>query len=104
MTEQDDANLAVLPERISGLGPLAENLWWSWNPDAESLYRDLDPLLFVFLEENPVLLLRRVAPERLTQAASDPAYLARYDAVMAQFGSLLTEDPASTWVENTTPS
>ena len=40
----------------------------------------------------------RVAPERLTQAASDPAYLARYDAVMARFGALLSADPASTWV------
>ena len=98
MTEQDLANLAALPERISGLGPLAENLWWSWHPDAESLYRVLDPLLFEFLEENPVLLLRRVAPERLTQAAADPTYLARYDAVMAHFGDLLTADPASTWV------
>src|SRR6478735_10006424 len=98
MTEQDDANFAVLPERISGLGPLAANLWWSWNPDAEWLYRDLDPLLFEFLEENPVLLLRRVAPERLIQAASDPGYLTRYDAVMAKFGALLSADPASTWV------
>src|SRR3954452_17481397 len=98
MTEQDDAKLAVLPERISGLGPLAENLWWSWNPDAESLCRDLDPLLFEYLEENPVLLLRRVAPERLSQAAIDPSYLARYDSVMAQFGALLSADPASTWV------
>ena len=23
-----------LPERIGGLGELAENLWWSWNPEA----------------------------------------------------------------------
>jgi glycogen phosphorylase len=98
MTEQDDANFAVLPERISGLGPLAGNLWWSWNPDAESLYHDLDPMLFVFLEENPVLLLNQVAPERLSRAAADPAYLARYDSVMAKFGAILTADPASTWV------
>ena len=45
-----------------------------------------------------MLLLSAVAPERLRQAAADPAYLARYDEVMAQFNDLLTADPATTWV------
>ena len=98
MTSQDDTRPATLPERISGLGPLAENLWWSWQPDAEALYRELDPLLFESLEENPVLLLRRVATRRLEQAASDRDYLARYDAVMTRFDALLTARPATTWV------
>ena len=46
MTERDQAGPAALPERIGGLAPLSENLWWSWHPRAEALYRDLDPLLF----------------------------------------------------------
>ena len=45
MTTSNDTPPAALPERISGLGPLAANLWWSWEPLAESLYRDLDPVL-----------------------------------------------------------
>ncbi|MGH2616877.1 MAG: alpha-glucan family phosphorylase, partial [Thermomicrobiales bacterium] len=98
MTSKDDARSGALPERIDGLGPLSENLWWSWRPHAEDLYRDLDAFLFASVQENPVLLLRRVAPERLRQAAADPAYLARYDEVMAQFGALLNADPANTWV------
>ena len=56
--EKDDAPATALPQRISGLGPLSENLWWSWQPHAEGLYRDLDPFLFASVEENPVLLLR----------------------------------------------
>jgi starch phosphorylase len=98
MTGKDEARPTALPERISGLGPLAQNLWWSWQPHAEDLYRELDPFLFASHEENPVLLLRHVAPERLRQAAADAAYLARYDRVMAQFGALLADDPATTWV------
>ena len=98
MTKGDDSRPAALPERISGLGPLAENLWWSWQPAAEDLYRRLDPVLFTAVEENPVILLRDVAPRRLREAAADPGYLARYDAVMARFGDLLTAPPETTWV------
>jgi starch phosphorylase len=85
MTNPDGSQPAVLPERIGGLIPLSQNLWWSWQPQAEDLYRDLNPLLFESIEENPVLLLRAVARERLDEAAADPAYLARYDKIMARF-------------------
>ena len=98
MRPMDNQGATPLPERISGLGPLSRNLWWSWNPDARALYRDLDPLLFEALAENPVLLLRRVAPQRLRQAAADPAYLDRYDRVMRRFAALLPVAPATTWV------
>src|ERR671916_1656494 len=98
MTTTDGMRSTALPERIRGLGPLSENLWWSWQPEAEDLYRDLDPALFESLEENPVLLLSAVPPERLRQAAADPHYLARYDEVMRRFDALLTTNPATTWV------
>jgi starch phosphorylase len=98
MTEPDAARPAVLPDRIGGLRPLSENLWWSWQPLAADLYRDLDPFLFASVEENPVLLLRDVALERLRHFAADPAYLDRYDRVMAKFAALLDTDPHATWV------
>src|SRR5215204_6994924 len=98
MTTKDGMRPTTLPERISGLGPLSENLWWSWQPQAEDLYRDLDPVLFESLEENPVLLLSAVDPERLRQAATDPDYLVRFDEVMNRFNALLTANPAMTWV------
>ncbi len=98
MTDTNHARPAALPDRIGGLRPLSENLWWSWQPHAEDLYRELDPFLFASVEENPVLLLRDVAPERLRRAAADPAYLDRYDRVMAEFAALLDTGPGSTWV------
>ena len=98
MTTSDSSQPAAIPERISGLVPLSQNLWWSWQPQAEDLYRDLDPVLFESLEENPVLLLSTVAPERLLRAAADPDYLTRYDEVMAQFDAMLTASAGTTWV------
>ena len=36
---------------------LARNLWWSWDHDSISLFRDLDPLRWRQLNQNPVSLL-----------------------------------------------
>lgn len=103
MSTSDPTRATAIPARISGLEPLSGNLWWSWQPAAKSLFADLDPALFESLAENPVLLLRRIAPQILQNAAEDPAYLARYDNVMDAFHTLLPVDPATTWVGEREP-
>ena len=40
---------------------LARNLWWSWDPGAESLFRDLDPLRWEQLDHNPIALLGEIS-------------------------------------------
>ena len=35
-----------IPERIQRLHELADNLWWSWNPDAQALYATLNVSLW----------------------------------------------------------
>jgi len=100
MTAEDQGpqGHVALPERISGLAPLSQNLWWSWNPDARWLYRELDPMLFEALADNPVLLLHHVSAERLQRAAEDHHYLECYDRVMRQFAWLNDEPAGDTWV------
>ena len=39
------------------LWALARNLWWSWDQDARSLFRDLDPARWRELDHNPIALL-----------------------------------------------
>jgi starch phosphorylase len=72
------------PERIRGLGKLAYNLWWSWNPPARGLFRALDLQAWRESGHNPVRMLAVVRPEVLAGAAADPEFLARYDAVIDQ--------------------
>ena len=98
MTATDDQSPVVIPERIAALGPISGNLWWSWKPEVEALYRDLDPALYAETADNPALFMQRVAPERLARAAADPAYLARYDEARVAFERLLPVNPANTWV------
>ena len=74
-----------LPERLSGLGELAFNLWWSWHPEARMLFKRLDREAWKDTRHNPVKLLRVLPPEILEAAAADPEYLRHYDPVLAQF-------------------
>ena len=32
-----------VPEKLASLKELANNLWWSWNTEAESIFRRMDP-------------------------------------------------------------
>ena len=63
---------------------LARNLWWSWDNDSSSLFRDLDPVRWRQLNHNPVSLLRRcrwpvsnAAPENWWAAQSHQLCLGR---------------------------
>jgi len=76
---------AKLPERISRLGELANNLWWSWNEEARRLFRALDYPLWKMSAHNPVKQLHEVSQDKLQAAANDPAFLSLYDSVMAAF-------------------
>ncbi len=51
------------------LWSLARNLWWSWDSDAASLFRDLDPVRWRDLNENPIQLLGEIPLRELERKA-----------------------------------
>jgi len=71
-----------IPDRIARLRELAYNLWWTWHPEAQDLYQQIDPDLWELDYHNPVEFLRDVRQRKLEQAAASPAYLKSYDAVL----------------------
>jgi glycogen phosphorylase len=52
-----DRFIAPMQER---LWALARNLWWSWDHDSSSLFRDLDPVRWRQLNHNPIALLTEI--------------------------------------------
>ena len=74
-----------LPERLSGLGELAENLWWSWHPAARMLFKMLDRRAWKETGHNPDKMLKELPKEVLELAGNDPRYLRRYDVVLSRF-------------------
>lgn len=74
-----------LPRRLRCLADLAYNLWWTWNPEAERLFRLLNPNLWEIVEHNPVRFLRMVSQDRLKAALQDHYFLDSYDRVIDHF-------------------
>ena len=47
------------------LSQISRNLWWSWQPDLQQLFRAIDPARWSALDHNPVLLLKEYPPAKL---------------------------------------
>lgn len=76
---------AELPSRLKPLDELARNLWWVWNSEAKTLFRDLNPDLWRATGENPVMLLQQLTAERLEEILSDNELLTRIDETYIAF-------------------
>src|ERR1017187_1799917 len=63
-----DRFIAPVQER---LWALARNLWWSWDQDAGSLFRDLDPQRWSQLNHSPVALLNEFPLAKLEARATE---------------------------------
>ena len=81
-----------LPERIDRLEELANNLWWSWHPQARDLFRALDYPLWRLGGHNPVKQLHEIGDDKLAAAATDLTFLNLYDSVMSTFDAEMTDE------------
>jgi glycogen phosphorylase len=63
-----DRFIAPAQER---LWTLARNLWWSWDHDSSSLFRDLDPVRWRLLNHNPIALLAEIPLSQIERRARE---------------------------------
>jgi starch phosphorylase len=80
-----------VPERIGRLEELANNLWWSWHPQARDLFRALDYPTWHLGGHNPVKQLHEISTDKLATAAADPTFLNLYDSVMSAFDADMSD-------------
>jgi glycogen phosphorylase len=74
-----------LPAVLEPLNDLARNLWWTWEPEARKLFRDLNPTLWDQTNHNPIRMLQLSKQGRLEEIASDEDYLRRMRHVHDRF-------------------
>ncbi|MBQ8051000.1 MAG: alpha-glucan family phosphorylase [Bacteroidaceae bacterium] len=82
-----------IPEKLTKLEELAHNMWWAWNHDARSLFRNIDEKLFDQCGGNPVLMLEHLNYEKMSALAEDKAVLKKMDDVYAQFRTYMDVEP-----------
>jgi starch phosphorylase len=86
--------LPHLPDKLRSLRELAYNLCWTWNPDAEALFRRIDPDLYENLDHSPIKLLSATPQTRFEQLEQDDGFLAHLDRVSNRLKDYLAK---STW-------
>ena len=91
-----------LPRRIKRLEDLAYNLWWVWHPDAQRLFKEIDPLVWEESYHNPVVFLRDVDRTRLNAVTNDRYFLDKYERVLREFDRYMNEK--DTWFSQAYPN
>ncbi|MES1992091.1 MAG: alpha-glucan family phosphorylase [Pseudomonadota bacterium] len=74
---------AHLPERLSGLNILANNLLYAWDRRIRRVFRHMDPLLWDACGHNPKVFLRRISQQRLSDLLDDVNFMEEYEYALS---------------------
>jgi starch phosphorylase len=75
-------SMPTLPKPLVGLREVAYNLWWSWNPEAQHLFEQINPSQWKRFRSNPVRALLEADPRRLQTLAEDAGYVGAVEAAL----------------------
>src|SRR5215510_5059929 len=79
----------ILPATLEPLRELSFNLWWTWEPAARRLFRELDRDLWNRTNHNPVRMLQLSRQSRLEELAQDKNFLRELKQVFQDFEKYL---------------
>ena len=79
----------ILPAALEPLRELSFNLWWTWEPAARRLFRELDAELWNQTNHNPVRMLQLSRQSRLEELAQDKNFLRELKQVFQDFEKYL---------------
>ena len=90
--EPTNSESAMIYDKLWGL---ANNLWWSWHPECDQLFRDIDPIRWRQLDHNPVAMLREMSVEQVGQRVSELVLQSRVNYAYRRLQEYLTN--TQTW-------
>ena len=85
----------IVPKLPPALEPLREivyNLWWSWEPAARRLFRELDPELWTRTNHNPLRVLQLARQARLEEVAQDESFVRELKRIQTQFKAYMARE------------
>ncbi|MBN3034369.1 MAG: alpha-glucan family phosphorylase [Bacteroidales bacterium] len=80
------------PESMEALHKLAMNLWWSWNPQAEELFRLIDVDLWEKHRQNPLSLLDSLDSVQWANLEKNVGFQKKLATVLEQFNEYISQD------------
>lgn len=80
---------SFLPESLSKLEEIAQNIWWVWDSNAKNLFRQIDKDAWIAASSNPVLLLNILNYEKSVALGKDAEFIKKVDTVYQDFKNYL---------------
>jgi starch phosphorylase len=71
------------------LHTLSHNLWWTWNPEAQEIFRALSPMIWVNSNHNAVAVLREISEDELLARLHDSDFSKKVKVVLQEFEAYL---------------
>jgi phosphorylase/glycogen(starch) synthase len=84
-----------LPEALEKLNTIVDNIWWTWDDEAQALFKEIDPEKWIEVEYNPIILFEQVPLSRLEQLAKDKNYVKRLNDVYKRQQAYLKKEKAA---------
>ncbi len=81
-----------LPVELEPLRELVMNLWWTWEPSARKLFRQIDIDLWDRTNHNPLRVLQLCRQARLIELADDKKFIEELGAIYAKFQAYLSKE------------
>jgi phosphorylase/glycogen(starch) synthase len=78
-----------LPEQLAPLAELAQNLWWTWDDEAQELFEFIDPEIWQKCDQNPAILFEHVNYNQLLELSQNKDFTGKLDKVMKRFHDYL---------------
>jgi starch phosphorylase len=92
-----------LPARLAPLAEVVYNYFWSWHPDGQQVFRDIDEHDWSFSGKNPVRFLWRASQGALERAAADKKIVSRVEALRDALEDELNREPSNDGVPPENP-
>jgi len=90
-----------LPDNISKLYDIANNIWWTWNINSLILFKSLDPVLWKKVNKNPIRFLKEANQNTLVEASNNPEFMNKYNQIVEQFDGYMNNQ--YTWYNKNYP-
>lgn len=89
MTKSKNAGHVHYPT-AQRLHVMARNLWWTWNPEAQEIFRTLSQMVWRGSNHNAVAVLNEISEEELLTRLHDQDFMKKVKAVLEEFESYLS--------------
>ncbi|MFO8068304.1 MAG: alpha-glucan family phosphorylase [Bacteroidales bacterium] len=80
-----------IPEPLSALLTIARNLWWTWTPEAEDLFKMIDSSLWEQYKGNPLVLLDNLSVEDYDNLIRNEAFMNKFNDISNKFNAYMKQ-------------